>query len=374
MQAHAEAREGVHTALFPVDDTDGRAAFQTSLPYGPDGIGRDAPPEVTTSSTSTTRSPGSNAPSSRFAVPYAFASPRTIRNGSREASEAAAASATAPSSGPAIRTASGSTSAIRSGEPRAERLEQLGHGLEPVLVQVVPRPPPRAQDEVALEVRVLAQRGEQSARRPRYVGARCRACRRASGSTVAPRASRRTARSSSRPRSRRRRGRGCAARRRKSTVPASEPATSSEPGEHPTPRHRSPPLRRPLARSRLRLRLLLGGDAAQACSSGRRRRARRWAPGPWQRRSSARRPGRRTRCPSRSRPRAAPARSSPSPAARRTAASSSVTVRANRSAAAPSSVDAIVEPSASRTTAASIWDETSVRSDRACAASIGGTR
>ena len=39
MQAHAEAREGVHTALFPVDDADGRAAFETSLPYGSDGIG-----------------------------------------------------------------------------------------------------------------------------------------------------------------------------------------------------------------------------------------------------------------------------------------------------------------------------------------------
>src|SRR5262245_35899381 len=71
-----------------------------------------APPDVTTSSTSTTRSPGSNAPSSRFAVPYSFASPRTIRNGSPDASEAAAASATAPSSGPASRCASGSTSAI----------------------------------------------------------------------------------------------------------------------------------------------------------------------------------------------------------------------------------------------------------------------
>ena len=51
-------------------------------------------------------------------VPYAFASSRTIRKGRPEASEAAAASATAPSSGPASRAASGSCSttaaAIRS--------------------------------------------------------------------------------------------------------------------------------------------------------------------------------------------------------------------------------------------------------------------
>ena len=38
MQAHAEARKGVRTALLPVDDADGRAAFQGSLPYCSDGI------------------------------------------------------------------------------------------------------------------------------------------------------------------------------------------------------------------------------------------------------------------------------------------------------------------------------------------------
>src|SRR5262249_8311466 len=69
-----------------------------------------APPEVTTSSIKMTRSPAAYAPSIRFAVPYSFASPRTIRNGRREASEAAAASAKAPSSGPARRTAARSVS------------------------------------------------------------------------------------------------------------------------------------------------------------------------------------------------------------------------------------------------------------------------
>ena len=40
-----------------------------------------APPEVTTSSTRQTHSPSSYGPSSRFAVPYSFASLRTMRNG-----------------------------------------------------------------------------------------------------------------------------------------------------------------------------------------------------------------------------------------------------------------------------------------------------
>src|SRR5262245_63139424 len=38
VQAHAETRKGVDTALFPVDDADGRATFQRSLPYRSDGI------------------------------------------------------------------------------------------------------------------------------------------------------------------------------------------------------------------------------------------------------------------------------------------------------------------------------------------------
>ena len=46
---------------------------------------------------------------------------RTIRNGSPDASDAAAASATAPSAGPASRTASGSNSRDGGGEPLAER-------------------------------------------------------------------------------------------------------------------------------------------------------------------------------------------------------------------------------------------------------------
>src|SRR4029453_9063012 len=43
----------------------------------------------------------------------------------------------------------------------AERGEQLGPCLEAVLVQVVVRAAPGAQDEVALEVRVLAERGSE---------------------------------------------------------------------------------------------------------------------------------------------------------------------------------------------------------------------
>ena len=72
-----------------------------------------APPEVTTSSTRHTSSPAAKSPSSLFPVPYPFASLRTSRKGRPEESEAAAASATAPSSGPAMRTAAGATSATR---------------------------------------------------------------------------------------------------------------------------------------------------------------------------------------------------------------------------------------------------------------------
>ena len=90
-------------------------------------------------------------------MPYSFASPRTIRNGRRDASEAAAASATAPSSGPARRAALGLQLGHRGGEPRAERLEQVGNGLEAVLVEVVRGALAGAKHEVALEVGMLAQ-------------------------------------------------------------------------------------------------------------------------------------------------------------------------------------------------------------------------
>ena len=40
MQAHAKAREGVRTALLPVDDANRRATFEASLAKGSDGIGR----------------------------------------------------------------------------------------------------------------------------------------------------------------------------------------------------------------------------------------------------------------------------------------------------------------------------------------------
>src|SRR5215203_3272820 len=79
-----------------------RSSTQTAI--------RHSRPASRTSSTRHTRSPGSNTPSSRFAVPYSFADDRTITNGILEESDAAAASATAPSSGPASRTASGSCS------------------------------------------------------------------------------------------------------------------------------------------------------------------------------------------------------------------------------------------------------------------------
>ena len=57
--------------------------------------------------------------------------------------------------------------ATASRDPLAERAEQLGPRLEAVLVEVVARAAARAQDEVALEVRVLAERRGERRRRSR---------------------------------------------------------------------------------------------------------------------------------------------------------------------------------------------------------------
>ena len=51
--------------------------------------------------------------------------------------------------------------ANRVGDGLSERRQQLGPRLEAVLVEVVRRAPARAQDEIALEVGVLAQRRRQ---------------------------------------------------------------------------------------------------------------------------------------------------------------------------------------------------------------------
>ena len=61
---------------------------------------------MTTSSTTQTRCPAAKTPSSRLAVPYSFASLRTITNGRPVSTDVIAASGTAPSSGPASSSAS----------------------------------------------------------------------------------------------------------------------------------------------------------------------------------------------------------------------------------------------------------------------------
>src|SRR5581483_2703344 len=63
------------------------------------------PPLVVTSSTTTTSIPGSNTPSSCDAVPCPLGFLRTMMNGMPDASDAAAARGTAPSSMPAMRAA-----------------------------------------------------------------------------------------------------------------------------------------------------------------------------------------------------------------------------------------------------------------------------
>src|SRR6185295_19172354 len=89
-----------------------QTAFRTTRPSSrtADTASASAPPDVTTSSRRHTSSPGSNGPSIRCAVPYSLVSPRTMMKGSPDAIAAEAANATAPSAGPASRTASGSHS------------------------------------------------------------------------------------------------------------------------------------------------------------------------------------------------------------------------------------------------------------------------
>src|SRR5262249_6265323 len=57
-------------------------------------------------------------------------------------------------------------------DPVAERLEELGSGLEAVLVEVVARALARAQEEVAFEVRVLPQRAAELVVRQRLAASR----------------------------------------------------------------------------------------------------------------------------------------------------------------------------------------------------------
>ena len=187
-----------------------------------DTASASAPPEVTTSSRRHTSSPGSKGPSIRLAVPYSLVSPRTMMNGRPDAIAAEAANATAPSAGPASRTASGSHSRAASASASPSALQDLGLGLEAVLVEVPRRAAARAQDEVAFEQRPLdEQRAELVVRHCRSAvraidgeplesrASRARAPRRTRPRTRCLRApaSRTTRRTSARPRSRGRRGR-----------------------------------------------------------------------------------------------------------------------------------------------------------------------
>ena len=137
MQPHSEAREGVHTALLAVDDADRRPALETRLAQRSDGLGgrsarRD---DVLDQADALAGLERALDPVRRCRSPSPR--PRTIRNGSREASDAAAASATAPELGAGeahARRARASATWRRGG---AERLEQVRLRLEAVLVEVV---------------------------------------------------------------------------------------------------------------------------------------------------------------------------------------------------------------------------------------------
>ena len=134
------AGERVGAALLAVDDADRvrRPAGRPRASASTASIA--APPEVTTSSTRQTHSPSARR---RLRAGWRCRSPspalRTIRNGSPPASDAAAASATAPSSGRREPHRLGLVLGDGGGDRLAERAEQVGPRLEAVLVEVVLR-------------------------------------------------------------------------------------------------------------------------------------------------------------------------------------------------------------------------------------------
>ena len=90
-------------------------------------------------------------------MPYSFAVSRTIRNGSPEASDADGGQRDGAERRAGEADGVGLELAGRRREPLAERAEQLRLRLEAVLVEVVARAAAGAEDEVALEQRVLAE-------------------------------------------------------------------------------------------------------------------------------------------------------------------------------------------------------------------------
>ena len=94
-------------------------------------------------------------------MPYSFASPRhdqerqAGRKRGRRCERNRAELRAGQPRGPGLRLGH------RGGKPHAERLEQVGDGLEAVLVEVVPGALAGAKDEVPLEVGMLAQGGDE---------------------------------------------------------------------------------------------------------------------------------------------------------------------------------------------------------------------
>ena len=297
----------------------------------------------------------------RFAVPYSLAALRTIRNGRPDSSEAAAASATAPSSGRGeprrVGACSRTVAAMRSPSGRSSS----GPRLEAVLVEVVARALAGAQQEVALEIRVLDERrGERIGRSPARGGehvARDGQQRVGLGRAVDERDHRAVVEVDVDAVAA-----ACANERRKSTLPAKMPV--AKPSRARSLRSHRPPSSS--SRS-LRLRRLAVGAAEAALQvvedEPDRRRRRRSS-----RRSAGRRRGRRRRCPRRrglELRHVAPSERKPSARSSSCAAAA----RAPAAAASSPSVEPCTAPLSSKSTAASICDEISVRSASAWAAS-----
>ena len=190
------------------------------------------PPLVTTSSTRQTSSPGLEL--ALEPVLGAVALRLLADDEEREAPTRARPTPRARprrAPGPASRVARRArTRAHRAAIRSPSSAQEVGPRLEAVLVQVVARAPPRAQHEVALEERVLAEQALASS--ASVIPAPTARTRRASGKKPCPRRrSRPRARPSSRRRSRRRRARAstCDLRRaRRRSPPASARAGCEE--------------------------------------------------------------------------------------------------------------------------------------------------
>src|SRR5438445_2488771 len=156
-ETYRDAGQRVASSLLSVDDTDRRAALETCRSerldrlHGGSARGDDALDQTNAlARLERAFEPVRGAVGLRFLANDQERKARRERGGGRERDGAELR--------PREPVRLGLVQGDSRGEPLAERAEQVGPGLEAVLVQVVARAPAGTQDEVALEVRVLLER------------------------------------------------------------------------------------------------------------------------------------------------------------------------------------------------------------------------